>query len=113
MTTKDISQYASVSDSKSLTQIDGKSFTIVAVEDSNYEDEGKTTEGVKLTTSESFDVDGESFNKFHTTRIAVVNKLKLKTLRDDLNLGHKIGPVVCKMVEPKKGKKPYYDLVKA
>ena len=106
-----ISQYAKISDSKSLTSIDGKAFTIVKVEDSNYEDEGKTTPGLKITTKESFDVDGEKFNRFHTTRIAVVNKLKSPQIRQDLEAGKTIGPIRCELVKAIKGKKDYYDLV--
>lgn len=111
MANKSISEYASKSDSVSLKGIDGKKFTIAAIEDSNYEDDGNVTEGVKITTKESFEVDGSKVNKFHTTRTAVVNKLRSQDLRDDLKLGHTIGPMMCKLVPSKKGGKDYWDLV--
>ena len=106
-----ISQYAKVADSKSLKSIDGKSFTIVKVEDSDYEDEGKITPGVKITTKESFEVEGEKFNKFHTTRTAIMTKLKTQQLRDDLVSGKTIGPVKCNLVKAIRGGKDYYDLI--
>jgi len=106
-----ISQYAKVADSKSLKSIDGKSFTIVKVEDSDYEDEGKITPGVKITTKEAFDVEGEKYNKFHTTRTAVMTKLKDQKLRGDLEIGKVIGPMKCSLVKAIRGGKDYYDLV--
>ena len=108
-----ISQYAKAGDSKSLTSIDGKSFTIVKIEDSDYDDNGQVTPGLKITTKETFDIEGEKFNKFHTTRIAIVNKLKDKQIRDDLLGGKTIGPVMCEMTKAIRGGKPYFDLVDA
>jgi hypothetical protein len=58
-----------------LAKIDGKAFTVIKVEDSNYTQGDESTKGVKITTKETFVIEGTSFNKFHTTRIAVVNKL--------------------------------------
>lgn len=65
-----LSDYASASDSKSLALIDGKEFTIINVERKDY-DENK---GVKITTKETFEIEGDPFSKFHTTRQAIVGK---------------------------------------
>lgn len=111
--TKSIDKYASKGDSKSLTALDGKSFTITAVEDSNYTEGDKVTDGVKITTKEQFDIEGEKLNKFHTTRTAVVSKLKNAELRADLAKGEQIGPVKCESTKSKTGGKPYFDLVPA
>jgi len=113
MTTKmDISKYKSAGDSVSLKKIDGQKFTIVKVEDSNYEEDGKVTEGVKITTEETFTIDGKMWNKFHTTRIAIVRILQNPELRKDLEKGGSMNPVICKSVHPPKGK-DYWDLVPA
>jgi len=107
-----LNQFVSSGDSKSLAQIDGKQFTIVKVEDSNYEEAGETTKGVKITTEESFDVDGEQYNKFHTTRTAVVSKLSNPEIRKSLERGKEIGPVISKQVQGKSGRN-YIDIVDA
>ena len=109
--TQKISAYATVADSQSLKKIDGKSFTIIAVEDSDYEDKGVTSKGVKITTKEKFELEGEKVSKFHTTRIAVVSKLGSTQLREDLKNGIEIGPMVCENVKSKTGGKDYIDLV--
>ncbi len=122
-----ISDYAKVSDSASLTNLDGKAFSIVGVEDSNYEesvevseefpDGKKVTQGIKITTKMEYDVtdkDGNTkkFNKFHTTRTAIVSKLaKKQKIREDIDKGTVIGPVVCKKSPSKKGGLPYFELV--
>ena len=113
MTKKSISEYAHVADSVSLKSIDGKPFTIVSVEDSNYEDNGKMTPGVKITTKERFEVDGKEVNKFHTTRTAIVTKLTMTGLRQDLQKGDTVGPVICRLQKPTKGTKDYWALVEA
>ena len=51
MTQRSVADYQSAGDSRSLTKIDGKEFTIVAVEDSYYDD----TPGVKITVSKPFE----------------------------------------------------------
>ena len=111
------SEYAT-GGSASLKEIDGKSFTITAVEDSPYEDSGKVTPGIKITTKETFDIEGEEFNKFHTTRDVIVKKLSSvdgegnpanQKLINALAEGEEIGPVKC---EKAKGKK-YFILVDA
>jgi hypothetical protein len=97
----------------SLAKLNNAPFTIVTVEDSNYEDAGKVSEGVKLTTKETFTIDGEKRNKFHTTRTAIVNRLRNPELRRALAEGKTIGPVKTESVKAKKGGKPYYDLIDA
>ncbi len=106
---KSVSDYATAGDSKSLTAIDGKVFNIVAVEDSNYDE----TPGVKITTKEEFEVDGEKFNKFHTTRHAIT-KFFSEAVRNDLKSGETIGPVKTEKVKAKtRGVNDYYVLVDA
>ena len=105
MTQKSIAEYDSVGDSKSLTQIDGQKFTIVAVEQSNYDDQP----GYKITTKEKFELEDGEFSKFHTTRHAIVAKLGDEKLQADLMLGYTIGPVVCKKTKAKtKGVADYW-----
>jgi hypothetical protein len=57
-------------DSRSLSYLDDREFTINGVERKDY-DENK---GIKIATSEDFDIQGEKVNKFHTTRQAIVGK---------------------------------------
>jgi len=113
-----MSQFDQVSDSVSLAKIEGKNFTIVKIEDSNYSQGETVTKGVKVTTKEMFDVDGEDGqktqqNKFHTTRKTLVNKLNEEKLRSAVNGGQALGPVTCKKVSAKQGGNPYYILVDA
>jgi hypothetical protein len=65
-----LSEYVSSGDSKSLALLDDREFTIINVERKDY-DENK---GIKIATSEDFEVEGEKVNKFHTTRQAIVGK---------------------------------------
>ncbi len=105
MTQKTIADYQKPSDSKSLKEIDGKDFTIVAVEDSNYDD----TPGVKVTVKESFKLGDTSVSKFHTTRFAIV-KFFTQEVRDDLKSGHEI-KAHCELTQSKKpGGKDYWIL---
>jgi len=106
-----ISQFESKGESVSLKKIDGQKFSIVKVEKSNYEENGKVSDGVRIYTKESFDIDGVQKNQFHTTRTAIVNKLKNPELLAVLEKGDTFKPVICKEVEAKKGGKPYFDLV--
>ena len=57
-------------DSRSLSYLDDREFTIIGVERKDY-DENK---GIKITTKEEFDIQGEKVSKFHTTRQAIVGK---------------------------------------
>ena len=54
----------------SLAKLDDKQFTIINVERKDY-DENK---GIKIATSEDFEIEGEKVSKFHTTRQAIVGK---------------------------------------
>ena len=107
-----LNDYAKASDSKSLTNIGDKPFTIVDVEDSEYTGGDAPVPGVKITTKESFDVDGEPYSKFHTTRVAVVTKLSSGDLRKAIQDGTFDTPVKCSKVKGKNGK-DYFDLVDA
>lgn len=108
-----MSQFQQDSDSVSLSKIAGQKFTIVKIDDSNYEKDGHVTQGVKITTKESFDVDGSQQNKFHTTRKTLVNKLRDDNLRSQVNAGTPLGPVKCQLEKAKKGGNDYFILVDA
>ena len=62
--------FVSSGDSRSLSCLDDREFTICGVERKDY-DENK---GIKIATSEDFEIQGEKVNKFHTTRQAIVRK---------------------------------------
>jgi len=107
-----LSDYATKGDSVSLAKIDGKAFTVIGIADSNYEDGDKVTDGVKLTTKESFNVDGKNMSKFHTTRVAVVKKMSDLQIREDVSDGQEIGPLKCVQERAKNGKN-FFNLVDA
>ena len=99
--------------SASLAKIGEQSFTITFVEDSNYTQGEVVTPGVKITTKEMFDVDGNQMNKFHTTRVAIVNRFKNEKLREDINNKQiPLGPVKC-ISEKSASGKTFYNLVDA
>jgi len=105
-TTMKISQFESEGDSISLLKIDGQPFHIVKIEGSAYNEDP----GFKITTEESFTIDGVKWNKFHTTRRAVVAKLNDEKVRKQLEIG-KIGPMICKLTKAKTaGVKDYWVL---
>ena len=96
-----------------MAKIGEQSFTITCVEDSNYTQGEVVTSGVRITTKEMFDVDGNQMNKFHTTRVAIVNRFKNETLRGDINNKHiPLGPVKCISKKSASGKS-FYNLVDA
>jgi hypothetical protein len=106
-----ISEFETSSNSISLAKIDGKPFTIVSVEKSDYEegsgDNRTSTPGVKITTAEEFD----GVNVLHTTRTAIVSKLTSEAVIEALRSGS-IGPVKC--VKAKSGNgKDYFKLADA
>lgn len=113
MANRSIADFKQAGDSVSLARLEGKSFTIAAVEDSPYEENGTVTPGVKITTLEPHMVDGKPQRKFHSTRTAIVNKLRDSSIREALAKGDTIGPVKAELVKPKKGGKPYFDLLPA
>jgi len=112
------------SDSVSLVGKEGIPFTIVDVADSAYEKDGVKTPGVKITTKESWEnANGEKVNKLHTTRRAIVNKLRKtddkdnetnQKLHDALEKGETFKVVVPKdKVKPKGNGMAYFDLIAA
>ena len=92
-----MSDFEQAADSKSLRTIDGKEFTIVKVVDTEYDGQPS----VKITTKETFEIEGEKTNKFHTTREVIVKALKSEILRGKL-LDKPLGPVKCVKAEDKK-----------
>ncbi len=94
-----------------MAKIGEQSFTIIFVEDSNYTQGEVVTSGVKITTKEMFDIDGNLMNKFHTTRVAIVNRFKNEKLREDINNKQiPLGPVKC-ISEKSASGKSFYNLV--
>ena len=89
----------------SLAKIGDKAFTVIAVEQSNYESDGEVTDGIKITVNESF----EGVSVLHTTRRAIVSQL---TKPEVLTLLEKdtIGPVKCIKAKSAAGK-DYFKLV--
>ena len=108
-----LSDYITSGDSVSLTRIDDKPFTITSIEDSDYTQGDETTKGVKFTTKEYFEIEGNKVNRFHTTRIAIVNALSNEKIREDVN-GKNIplGPLKCVSDKTKTGK-TFVNLVDA
>ena len=102
-----LEKYASKGDSVSLKQIDGQEFTITGIEDSDYTQGDETTKGVKITTSVMFN----GKNKFHTTRIAIVNLLSKPELRKDVSEGKHLR---VKIITSKtKAGKDFFEMVSA
>ena len=95
-----------------MARIEEKPFTVIGIEDSDYTQGDETTPGVKITTKETFKIDGDDWSKFHTTRIAVVNKLQNSKLRSDVNDGEPLGPVKCVSEKAKNGK-AFFNLIDA
>ena len=95
-----------------MTKLGDQAFTVIHIEDSNYEDGGQITQGVKFTTKEMFEVEGNQVNKFHTTRVAVVKKFSNPKLRDDVNNGKSLGPIKCITEKTEKGK-DFFNLIDA
>ena len=95
-----------------MAKIGDKAFTITFIEDSDYTQGTEVTKGVKITTKESFDIDGNFVNKFHTTRVAIVKKFNNEKLRNDVNGGNPLGPVKCVSEKSASGKS-FYNLVDA
>ena len=63
------------------------------------------TKGVKITTKETFEIEGNFVNKFHTTRVAIVKKFSNEKLRSDVNNGNSLGPVKCVSEKSASGKR--------
>ena len=107
-----LADYQIISNSVSLAKIDGQSFTITHIEDSNYTQGDEITKGVKLTMKESFSIEGNQINKFHTTRVAIVKKFSNQKLLDDINSGRETLHVKCVLEKSTSGKN-FFNLVYA
>ena len=105
-----LADYATVGNSVSLAKIGDKAFTITLIEDSDYTQGDQVTKGVKITTNEPFEIDGNFVNKFHTTRVAIVKKFSNEKLRNDVNGGNPLGPVKCVSEKSASGKS-FYNLI--
>ena len=93
-----------------MAKIGEKAFTPTHIEDSDYTKGDKITKGIKITTKETFTVDGEEYNKLHTTRVAVMNKLGSNPLRLDIN--EKNVRITMKCIESKTlSDQKFYKLV--
>jgi len=96
----DNQKYEPKIDSVAISTIDGMFFTITDVERSDYTEIDKktgaktTTKGVKITTQESFTVEGKAENKFHTTRVKLVEKLLGESFLADLK-SEGFEPMLC------------------
>lgn len=94
-----------------MAKIGDKSFTVTFVEDSDYTQGDEVSKGVKLTTKETFEVDGKEFNKFHTTRVAIVSKFSDHSIREDINENNEpLGPIKC-VTEKSASGKDFFNLV--
>ena len=107
-----LTDYVTIGDSVSLAKLGEKPFTVTHIEDSDYTQGEDVTKGVKITTQESFDVDGNQANKFHTTRVAIVKKFANQKLRDDINSGKETLRVKCVSAKSQAGK-DFFNLVDA
>ncbi len=102
-------------DSINLSKIDDDVFTILSVESSPYTKDGVETEGVKITTEETWTKeDGTEVQKIHTTRRAIVSKLNDAEFRKALDAGEHF-KVKCpkEKVKPKGGGMAYFNLIAA
>lgn len=96
----DDTKYEPQTDSVAISTIDGMFFTITEVERSDYTEIDKTTgaktttKGVKITTQESFTVEGKAKNKFHTTRVKLVERLLGEKFLEDLK-SEGFEPMLC------------------
>jgi len=101
-----LSDFVETGDATNLSRLDDKTFTIVAVQDRPYDD----TPGVAVTTKETFEFDGKKYNKFYTTRTAIVSKLTNAKLREYLVNGNELGLLrMVSRVSPK-SHRTYFDL---
>ena len=108
-----LADYQTIGDSASLAKIGERSFTVTLIEDSDYTQGEQVTKGVKITTKEMFNVDGTEINKFHTTRVAIVNRFNNDKIREDINIKKiPLGPVKCVSEKSASGKS-FFNLVDA
>jgi len=107
-----LADFQTIGDSTSLAKIGDKAFTITKVVDSDYTQGDDVTKGVKITTTETFKIEGEDWSKFHTTRIAVVKRLSQANIRESINGGTPMGPVKCITAKAANGK-DFFNLIDA
>jgi len=89
-----LSDTESSGDSVSLAKIGTEAFTPIAAVQSDYTEGDAVTAGVKITTKESFEIDGVEYNKLHTTRKAVVTKMLSEAVQAAM-AGEGLDPVKC------------------
>ncbi len=101
-----ISDYQSTGNAIGLAKIGAEPFTIVDVEDSQYDG----SPSIVIITQKAITVDNTDYIKFYTSRKAVMDILSNEKLREDLKNGKSIGPVKCITTESKSGGNPYWIL---
>jgi len=107
-----LADFQTIGDSTSLAKGGDKAFTVIKVEDSDYTQGDEVTKGLKLTTKEKFSIDGKDWNKFHTTRIAVVKRLSQADIKESINSGTPMGPIKCVSEKAASGKN-FFNLIDA
>ena len=93
-----------------MAKIGDKAFTVTFIEDSDYTQGDDVTKGVKITTKETFEIEGNFINKFYTTRVAIVKKFNNEKLRADVNNGNSLGPIKCVSEKSISGKN-FFNLI--
>lgn len=104
-----ISDYQTSGDATGLAKIGETPFTVVGVEDSEYDGQPS----VRIITKNPIEVEGEKFSIFYTSRKALIDFFKNPQLREDLKAGKPLGPVKCKLTKAVNGGKDYWVLVDA
>ena len=108
-----LADYQTIGDSASLAKIGEAPFTIIDIQDSDYTQGSESTPGVKITTLENFEIEGNTICKFYTTRVAVVQRLTNQEIRKDVNVEKKpLGPLKCVSQTAANGKS-FFNLVDA
>lgn len=106
MMSNKISDYQNTGDAIGLAKIGGEPFTIVAVQDSTYDDKPSLI----ISTKKPITVEGVEYTNFYTSRKTLLETLKQDSVRADLKAGKTIGPVKCSLVAAKGGGKDYWVL---
>lgn len=101
-----LSDYQTSGDAIGLAKIGAESFTIVNVEDSQYDGQPSLI----IITKKPIKVDDTEYTKFYTSRKALLDTLKNEKLREDLRNGKHLGPVKCVLTKAKGGGKDYWIL---
>lgn len=101
-----LSDYQSTGDAIGLAKIGAEPFTIVNVEDSQYDG----SPSLIIITKKPIKVEGVEYTRFYTSRKAVLDTLSNVQLREGLNAGKPLGPVKCVLTTAKGGGKDYWIL---